>query len=93
MSRTRTVNGVKHARGCCCPTCDPRGATLAKVRADRAAAPAIPTLPIPETRRPRAPLPPFETAKTARFRELLRAGVGAAAAMKQIDAETKGETT
>ena len=90
---TKTINGVRHGRGCACPLCDPEGRLQQRVREEARAqrrawalvARVLP-LPLPSTR-PRVLLAPFETEKTRRFRELLREGVTSKAAAEIIESE------
>jgi hypothetical protein len=98
VTRARTVDGVRHGKRCACPLCDPEQKLLARIRdeqrAARRAAKLAPPLPM-ALDRPRRPLhvgPAFETEKTKRFRELLRAGVPGARAMEMIDADERVTT-
>jgi hypothetical protein len=93
--RPKSINGVKHARRCCCPACDPGGeltAAIIKAARERPAPPIVPTVAqVLRCASPRAPRrPPSE--ETNRFRELLREGLSAAAAIAQIETE-KGTAT
>jgi hypothetical protein len=91
---SRTVNGVKHDKGCACPFCDPQQKLLARrrdeARAARAFAAANPALPLAVDRPRTAPSRGghvFESAKDRRFKELLRAGIGYSRAAAQVEAE------
>ena len=97
MPVKKTINGVRHARGCACPLCDPGGRLQQRAREDARAqrrawslASRVVPLPLATDRPRRLLLAPFETEKTRRLRELLRAGVGVAAAIEQIESELKG---
>jgi hypothetical protein len=92
--RARVVNGVKHARGCACPTCDPDNLLLARRRAENKTARALPPAISPHVaaaryiarahaRRPSDPPSP----DSKRFMELLREGRRAAEALQIIAAE------
>lgn len=92
----KTTNGVKHARGCACPRCDPDDALLSQARDDartrsRASVLSARVVPLPLTAdRPRRPLlAPFETEKTRRFRQLLREGISSKQAAEIIESELK----
>ncbi len=95
MTAARTFGGVKHGKRCACPLCDPQQRLLARqreeARAARLAPRPAPALPLALDRpRPALPARPmFETEKTKRFRDLLRAGVPAVRAMEQLDAEER----
>ena len=97
MSRARTVNGVRHGKRCACPICDPDGKLLERARDEARAARRFAKLnPLPALALDRPPRPlwlaPFETEKTKRFRELLRAGLSGEAAAAQLESELKGPT-
>jgi hypothetical protein len=97
VTRARTTNGVRHAKRCCCPLCDPEGKLLERARDEARAARRFAKLnPLPALAldRPRRPLhlAPFETEKTKRFRELLRSGLSGPAAAAQLESELKGPT-
>lgn len=94
MMATKTIHGVRHARGCACPICDPDQRLAQRVREEareqrRAWALAARTVPLPlAVDRPRRVLlAPFETEKTRRMRELLREGKSAAQAIEIIQSE------
>ena len=91
---SKTINGVRHGKRCACPLCDPEGRLMQRQREEartqrRAWALAARVVPLPlEGDRPRRVLlAPFETEKTRRFRELLREGKTAAAAIEIIQSE------
>lgn len=91
---TKTINGVRHARGCACPICDPGQRLQQRVREEaRAAARAralafrAAPLSLAVDRPRRVLLAPFETEKTRRFRELLLEGKSAAQAIEIIQSQ------
>lgn len=91
---TKTINGVRHARGCACPLCDPEGRLQQRVREEARAArrawslaARVVPLPLAIDKPRRVLLAPFETEKTRRLRELLREGKTAAQAIEIIQSE------
>lgn len=91
---TKTTNGVRHARGCCCPICDPEDRLSERARQDAKAArrawalqARVVPLPFVADRPRRVLLAPFETEKTRRFRELLHDGKSAKQAIEIINIE------
>lgn len=96
MAVSKTINGVRHARGCACPLCDPdnrlqrqaRETALATRRAYPLSGRVVP-LPLTADRARRPLLAPFETEKTRRFRQLLREGVSSKQAAEIIESELK----
>ncbi len=94
--RPKSINGVKHARRCCCPACDPGGelsASIVKAARERPAPQIVPTVAqVLRCAAPRAPRRPPSSQETNRFRELLREGLTAAAAIARIETE-KGTAT
>jgi hypothetical protein len=91
---SKTINGVRHAKRCACPICDPDQRLAQRVReearaARRAWSLAARVLPLPlaADRPRRVLLAPFETEKTRRLRELLREGKTAAQAIEIIQSE------
>lgn len=91
---TKSINGVRHAKRCACPICDPgqrlaqqaREEARAQRRAWALAARVVP-LPLATDRPRRVLLAPFETEKTRRLRDLLREGKSAAQAIEIIQSE------
>jgi hypothetical protein len=99
--RAKVIDGVAHGRRCCCPKCDPDDLLTAQVLAEARARPVpaiVPTvaqvlravriLPAPV----RNLLSVSESDDTKRFKQLLREGLTAAAAIAQIETE-KGTAT
>jgi hypothetical protein len=91
--RPKVIGGVTHGRRCCCPQCDPSGVLAASIVAEARARPAPPIVPtVAQVLRCASPRPrrPPPSQETNRFRELLREGLTAAAAIARIETETKG---
>jgi hypothetical protein len=99
--RPKVLDGVQHGRRCCCPKCDPDDLLTAQVLADYRARPAPTIVPtVAQVLRAVRILPDHarrllsvsESDDTKRFRELLREGLTAAAAIARIETE-KGTAT
>jgi hypothetical protein len=92
--RPKVLDGVTHSRRCCCPKCDPDNLLTLQVLTEARARPApaiVPTVAqVLRCASPRQSRLPPPSAATHRFRELLREGLTAAAAIAQIETETKG---
>jgi hypothetical protein len=97
---SKTTNGVRHAKRCACPLCDPEGRLMQRQREEARAqrrswalAARVVPLPLAVDRSRRVLIAPFETEKTRRMRELLREGKSAAQAIEIIQSELQETTT
>jgi hypothetical protein len=95
--RPKVIGGVTHGRRCCCPACDPSGVLAASIVAEARARPAPPIVPTVAQVLRATSKPGHHGGRiyqmspvTQRFRELLREGLTAAAAIARIETETKG---